>query len=263
MMTAGKVRGATVLLTVHNVEPHEQTPLTSLLNDAVYAFADEFVVHSERNRAQFSEKTGVDPERIHVISHPTIGPEKRGLSEATARSELGVDPEAGVVLFFGNIREYKGLDDLVRMVDELVGDVDLLIAGECWVDWDEYERLIERHDLTDSVHRFPGFIPEDDLEALFRAADVVALPYTSFDAQSGVAALANHFETVSVGYDVGGLAEQVDVAVDDRESFRASLRGAIDGDLEKDVDEDDSVRDHLRLYSSLLDAPDRTTRPVR
>lgn len=263
MMTVGKARGATVVLTVHNVEPHEQTPLTRLLNDAVYRFADEYVVHSERNKATFTGKTGIDPERVHVISHPTIGPEKRGLSAATARRELGVDADTGLVLFFGNIREYKGLDDLIRMVDELDRDAELLIAGECWVDWDDYERLIERRDMTDSVHRFPGFIPGDRLEPLFTAADVVALPYTEFDAQSGVAELANHFETPSVGYDIGGLAEQVDVAAPDRESFRSSLLAAIDGEVEKVIREDDAVRDHLRLYRSLLGPPGRERRPAR
>jgi len=263
MMTAGKLRGTDVLLTVHNVEPHEKTPLTRLLNDAVYYFADEYVVHSEDNRAQFTEKTGIDPDDVHVIAHPTIGPEKRGLSTAAARAELGVDPDDGLVLFFGNIREYKGLDDLVRMVDELPGEAELVVAGECWVDWADYERLIDRHGMADRVHRVPGFVPEEELEPLFVAADVVALPYTEFDAQSGVAALANHFEAVSVGYDVGGLAEQVDVVPEDRESFVSSLAAAIAGDLDKSTHEDDTVENHLRLYRTLLDSPERATRPVR
>ena len=263
IFTLGKLRGKTILVTVHNVEPHEQNALTRFLNDMVYRFADEYVVHSEDNRAQFTEKTGIDPDDVHVIAHPTIGPEKRGLSTAAARAELGVDPDDGLVLFFGNIREYKGLDDLVRMVDELPEEAELVVAGECWVDWADYERLIDRHGMADRVHRVPGFVPEEELEPLFVAADVVALPYTEFDAQSGVAALANHFEAVSVGYDVGGLAEQVDVVPEDRESFVSSLAAAIAGDLDKSTHEDDTVENHLRLYRTLLDSPERATRPVR
>ncbi|MDS0261356.1 glycosyltransferase family 4 protein [Haloarcula sp. S1CR25-12] len=262
MFVASKLRGTTVLLTVHNVEPHEKTPLTRFLNNLVYLFADEYVVHSEQNKAQFCRKRAVDPDDVHVISHPTIGPEERGISKAAARRELGIDTDGGVVLFFGNVREYKGLDSLIRMVDD-IGDeraLELIIAGECWEDWDEYAALIESRGLTDRVHRFPGYIPEADLEFHFTAADVVALPYDYFDAQSGVAELADNFGTVSVGYDVGGLAEQVDVVAEDRAAFESALLAAVDGEVTKESVDDESVANHVRLYRA-LDAPRRSTPP--
>lgn len=254
IFTIGKARGKTILVTVHNVEPHEQNVLTRFLNDLVYRFADEYVVHSEENKSQFSQKAGIDAERIHVISHPTIGPEKQGLSKSDARRQLELDPDRSTVLFFGNIREYKGLDSLIRMVDSINDsrDVDLLIAGKCWEDWEKYEAIIEQHNLADNVHRYPGFIPEDQLELFFTAADAVALPYEYFDAQSGVAGLANHFETVSVGYDEGGLAEQVDLVASTATEFEQLLCRAVFSDVEKTLHTDDSVDKHIKLYEQLL-----------
>lgn len=254
IFTVGKLRGKTVLVTVHNVEPHEQNVLTRFLNDLVYWFADEYVVHSEENKSQFSQKAGIDPERIHVISHPTIGPDKQGISNTDACRELALSPDRSTVLFFGNIRDYKGLDSLVRMVDSLNDgrDVDLLIAGKCWEDWEKYEKLIQQHGLGDNVHRYPGFIPEDELELFFTAADVVALPYEYFDAQSGVAGLANHFRTVSVGYDEGGLAHQVDLVASTESEFEQLLTKAIDSDVEKTLPTDDSVDKHIKLYNRIL-----------
>jgi glycosyltransferase involved in cell wall biosynthesis len=261
MFLASKLRGTEVLLTVHNVEPHEKTPLTRLLNSVVYLFADEYVVHSEQNKAQFTDKPGIDPETVHVISHPAIGPDERGISQATARRELDIDTDTGVVLFFGNVREYKGLDSLIRMVDDLGDerDLELIIAGECWEDWAEYEDLIASRGMADRIHRFPGYIPEADLEYHFTAADVLALPYDYFDAQSGVAELADNFGTVSVGYDEGGLAEQVDVVAKDRDSFETALLAAVDGEVSKGSVDDESIEAHLRLYRDLVDAPERST----
>lgn len=266
IFTVGKLRGKTVLLTVHNVEPHEQTRLTRFLNDVVYRFADEYVVHSEANKSQFSSKSAIDADAVHVISHPTIGPEKQDISTADARRELSIDPETDVVLFFGNIREYKGLDALIDMVADINEDrdVDLVIAGECWVEWEDYESLIARQGLEDRVHRFPGYIPEDRMELFFSAADALALPYEHFDAQSGVAEVADHFGTVSIGYDEGGLAEQVDVVATDRAEFEPALRAALDGDVEKGSVDDDSVENHVRLYRQLLgvDTRESTLEPV-
>jgi glycosyltransferase involved in cell wall biosynthesis len=142
-------------------------------------------------------------------------------------------------------------------------DVDLVIAGECWVEWDDYEALIDRLDVADRVHRYPGYIPEDRLERFFVAADAVALPYEYFDAQSGVAGLADHFGTVSIGYDVGGLAEQVDVVADDRAAFERALVAAIDGEVDKRPVDDDAVDAHLRLYERLLDEDDETRSAAR
>jgi len=250
----GKARGKDVLLTVHNVEPHEQTRITKFLNAAVYRFADEYVVHSDRNREQLTDGRSIPRAAVHVIPHPTIGPERRGITTRDAASWLDIDEDADVVLFFGNVRDYKGLDSLIEMVGTLreTRDIELIVAGKSWVDWDAYEALIDDHDLTDQVHRFPGYIPEADLEYFFTAADVVALPYEYFDAQSGVAELADHFETPTVGYDVGGLAEQVDVVARDRAEFVRALREGLDGDLSKSTDDEDAVERHLRLYEELL-----------
>lgn len=254
VFAVGKARGKRVLLTVHNVEPHEQTRVTTFLNAAVYRFADEYVVHSDRNRDQLTDGRPISPADVHVIPHPTIGPERRGVTEADALSRLGLDPDADVVLFFGNVREYKGLDSLVEMVAALreTRAVELVVAGKSWVDWSDYEALVADRGLTDHVHRFPGYIPEADLEYFFTAADVVALPYEYFDAQSGVAELADHFETPTVGYDVGGLAEQVDIVAEDRAEFERALADGLDGDLSKAADDEDAVERHLRLYEALL-----------
>lgn len=254
LLAIGKAKGKRILMTVHNVEPHEQNLITKSLNKIVYQFADEYIVHSERNKSQLLAATNIDSDKINIISHPVIGPEKEHVSKSEALHRLDLDPDTNAILFFGNIRDYKGLDSLIEMIASIneSHDIELLIAGKCWEEWEKYRALIDQYELNDEVYRYPGFVPEEDLELFFAAASAVALPYEYFDAQSGVAGLADHFGTVSIGYDKGGLAEQLDIVVTNRHEFEQAILEAVRSNVEKRRVTDDSAEKHVELYKRLL-----------
>ena len=206
-----RLRRRRVIVTVHNVEPHESGRWRRLLNELVLRLADAYIVHDERSRAALA-KTVPAGKPIAVIHHGILSSAGGERSAADARRALSVPEDAKVVLCFGNIRPYKGVDVLLRAfaaVRERVPEARLIIAGKPWEDWSRYESLIAELGLRDTVDTRLGFVPASDVGALFAAADVVALPYLQFDAQSGVGTRALHHGKALVVTDAGGLPELV------------------------------------------------------
>jgi glycosyltransferase involved in cell wall biosynthesis len=211
MLGIARLRGKRVLLTVHNVEPHEGGLAKRIFNRAVFRFAHEFVVHSDKNRATLARIIGGD-DRITVLPHGVLETPRTGMSRMTAREKLGLPREAAVVLAFGNVRQYKGTDVLLRAFADVVRqqpDAILVIAGNPWLDFTPYQRLIDELGIGANVRLRLEYVPTPEVEAYFVAADVVALPYTHFDAQTGVGTLALPFGRPLVVSDVGGLPELV------------------------------------------------------
>jgi glycosyltransferase involved in cell wall biosynthesis len=209
-----RLRGKRVLLTVHNVSPHEGGLVRRFLNRAVFRLGHHYVVHSTQNRDELTRISARSEDRIDVLPHGTLGVPRAGLSREEARARLGLPdtPGARVLLAFGHIRPYKGVDVLLRAFADVARedpDVTLVIAGNPWGSFDRYARLIEELGLGGRVRTYLDFIATDNVEAFFEAADVVVLPYTDFQSQSGVGALALHFGRPLVVTNVGGLAELV------------------------------------------------------
>jgi len=114
-------------------------------------------------------------------------------------------------LFFGFIRDYKGLDILLKAIDHSyirANHIKLLVAGEFYTDSKPYIDLIEKHGLKDLVVMSNNYIPDSEVALYFNAADVVVQPYKDAT-QSGVTQIAYHFEKPIITTDVGGLAEIV------------------------------------------------------
>jgi glycosyltransferase involved in cell wall biosynthesis len=133
-----------------------------------------------------------------------------------AREKLALDTKERVILFFGNIAPYKGLDILVRALAELKkkGTVPrLVIAGKVkeskWIShWESIERVIEEHGLTGHIVRKIEYIPDDEVEFYCKAADVLILPYRHIF-QSGVLFLAYSFGLPVIAADVGSLRDDI------------------------------------------------------
>jgi glycosyltransferase involved in cell wall biosynthesis len=127
---------------------------------------------------------------------------------AAARAALGLD--GPVVLFFGLIRPYKGLDVLLRAVARVRErvPVTLVVAGEFYESRAPYDALVASLGLQPAVRFLDRYVPNEEVESLFRAADVVVLPYVSAT-QSGIAQIALAFERPVIVTDVGGLPEAV------------------------------------------------------
>ncbi|MBL7796650.1 MAG: glycosyltransferase [Saprospiraceae bacterium] len=144
---------------------------------------------------------------VRFAPHPLYDTYGEPVGKAVARRELGVPEGVPLVLFFGFIRAYKGLDLLLEALAETSG-VHALVAGECYEDWQPYQAILEKNNLIKRVHLHTDFIPADRVRLYFSAADLVVQPYRSAT-QSGISQIAYHFEKPMVVTRVGGLPEIV------------------------------------------------------
>jgi glycosyltransferase involved in cell wall biosynthesis len=201
-----------VLFVCHNVFPHEKFPLQSFLVPSVLKKGDAFIVQSELDEkalCSFIEK----PKYTKTV-HPTYNAFKvSGLSKNEARERLGLEENEKILLFFGFIREYKGLKTLIGAMPEITTSLPackLLIVGDFHSrqSRDEYVNLLERSGCRENILLVEGYVPDNEVEKYFAACDLVVLPYDSAT-QSGIAQIAYGFETPVVVTAVGGLAEVV------------------------------------------------------
>ena len=208
-----RLRKKKILITVHNVEPHATGASSRFLNRVVLHFGDAFVAHTEKNKETLSTTLGIPADRISVIPHGALQPAPiKGISREAARIHLEIPLDKRVVLCFGNIREYKGVDVLLKsmgLVRQEMRDVVLLVAGEPWGKWKSYQQIIRDYGLAHVVIKRLSFIPPSDVEYYFAATDIVVLPYKHFDSQSGVGTLALTFKKALVVTNTGGLPDFV------------------------------------------------------
>lgn len=253
ILSLARIQKKNIVLTIHNVEPHEQSFWKHWLNRSVYHLADRFIVHSEENKASFIEQINVPEEHVHVIPHPPLLVPETGITQTEARDQLGITARH-IVLFFGNIRDYKGLDVLLEQFPQVIDDLEdilLLVVGKPWEDWEQYEHIIDNHELGDYITTVLEYVPDEEVELYFKAADLVVLPYKHFDAQSGVPMLAKQFNTPTLGTDVGGLAEQADYVVSS-EDIAAFIVDQLRYPVALSQSDSDAFHAVSRLYTSLL-----------
>ena len=143
-----------------------------------------------------------------VLPHPIYTHFGPAIPRGEAERILGLPPGRRTLLFFGLIREYKGLDILLQAFDLLDSRYQLVIAGEPYGSFDKYRQLIEAGRDPESVHVFPDYIRDSEVKRYFCAADLTVLPYRSAT-QSGISSVSCFFEVPMVVTDVGGLRETV------------------------------------------------------
>lgn len=143
-----------------------------------------------------------------VQPHPIYNHFGAKLDRKTAEDKLGIQSGKKNLLFFGLIREYKGLDILIKAFDSLGEDYQLVIAGEPYGSFDKYQSLIDINRNKARIHLYPDYIRDSEVKNYFSCADVCVLPYKSAT-QSGISAISNHFELPMIVTDVGGLKETV------------------------------------------------------
>jgi glycosyltransferase involved in cell wall biosynthesis len=207
-------RFARVLFLCHNVLPHEQGGPVKTFTKAALSKGDLFIVHSEEDLHNL--KSMLPEAQVAKARHPTYEVFAQGpLSElperkSEARAKLGLDQDERVILFFGLVREYKGLRYLVQAVPEVLKSLDatLMVAGEFYESYDKYVRLTSELGVEGKVHLRNEYIPNEDVADYFLAADVVVLPYISAT-QSGIAQIAYGLDRPVITTNVGGLPETV------------------------------------------------------
>jgi D-inositol-3-phosphate glycosyltransferase len=227
--------GKLVVFTAHNVNAASRDSNDTWLNRASlraqYRLCSRIFVHTELMKRQLIEGFGVAPERIIIIPYGiNITLPAAGMTQTAARRRLGLGPDDRVVLFFGQIAPYKGLDYLIDAVARLSGEdkIRLLIAGKVKQGWGHYwsamQRAIANADIQERVLEHIHFIPDDEIEQYFAAADVLVLSYTEIF-QSGVLFLAYSFGLPVVATNVGSLKESI---IEGRTGFVCQPRNAAD-----------------------------------
>src|SRR6266576_1814586 len=208
-----------IVYTAHNLLPHDQdTPKNRDFYRKIYQLADRLIVHAESNKKEMIEIFKIDPKKISVIQHGSNGLffSHGGISRERAREHLGIPSDKRVILFFGLIKRYKGIEYLVQAFEEIrnrVEDVLLLIAGRVCEEDDQlrrdYSTSLTQLASAKDVRWVNEYISFDEVGYYFSTADVVVLPYTK-SSQSGVllSSLAAGMPFV-VTYS-GGLAEVVE-----------------------------------------------------
>lgn len=195
---------------VDNIIPHEKRLGDKLFARWFVSACNDFVVMSksvgEEIRSFLPASKNVD-KAVRFAPHPIYDIYGEPLEKQEARALLRITENIPVVLFFGFIRKYKGLDLLLEALAQ-TPDIHAIVAGECYEDWELYQKIIHEKELSNRVHLFNEFIPMDQVKVYFSAADLVVQPYRSAT-QSGISQIAYHFEKPMVVTNVGGLPEIV------------------------------------------------------
>jgi len=201
--------GIRTLAIVHNALPHERHIGDELLSDVFFSRCDGVCALSDSVAGDLKKMTS--GHKAVVIQHPVYDGFGDLIDRPEARRQLEIDPGARVLLFFGLIRKYKGLDillDALSLVRARIPDIKLIIAGEFYDEIEPYREQIAKNNLSDSVILMDRYIEAELVPVLFSAADVVVQPYRSAT-QSGVVQIAIHFERPSIVTNVGGLSELI------------------------------------------------------
>ena len=187
-----------ILFICHNVFPHERFPLDRFLTKLVMKKGDYYILHSSKEASEL--ETIVPKAKYAVNMHPTY-------SAFNFHGNFDKKSDEKVLLFFGFVREYKGLKLLMRAMKEL-DDIRLLIVGDFGGKRDEYDALARELGIMEKIEVHDGYIPDREVEGYFHSADAVVLPYIDAT-QSGIAQIAFGFEKAVIATRVGGLSEVV------------------------------------------------------
>lgn len=205
-----------VVYILDNVIPHEKYPLGSFLTRLALRQGHGYVAQSDQVRRDlFSVVPGVDPEKVITSPHPVYDfgqPGRPRKSQREARQALGLPLDARLVLFFGFIKPYKGVEFLIdatpRLKDRYGDSLRVQVVGDIYGEAQPYFDRVAARQVDDVLTLVNGFVPDETVEDYFLAADLVALPYVSAT-QSGIVQIAYNYDKPVVTTNVGGLPEVV------------------------------------------------------
>ena len=206
------LRHTKILFVCHNVFPHERFPMDHFLTKLTLKQGNCYIVQSKMDADDLH--TIIKNPVFKQIVHPTYNAFKiENIDKAEGRKRLNIPDNKKLLLFFGFIREYKGLKYLIQAMPDIVQkvtDVELLVVGDFVNEEEkaEYEALIQNCGVQDYIKVYSGYIPDKEVEKFFAASDLVVLPYTSAT-QSGIVQIAYGFEKSVVVTNVGGLPDVV------------------------------------------------------
>jgi glycosyltransferase involved in cell wall biosynthesis len=199
---------AKILFICHNIVDHESNALSRICSRIALRNGDYFLVHSQSDEQRLRMLIPSAP--ITHAFHPLYDFFKsKTLAPTEARAQLGLHGE--IILFFGFIRPYKGLEDLLRALPLILRHrrITLLIVGEFWEGKKAVGELIQALNIEEAVRVIDRYVPNEEVGLYFSAADLVVLPYVS-GTGSGIVQIAYGLEKPVVATRVGSLPEVVE-----------------------------------------------------
>lgn len=201
-----KRRGTKVITVLDNVIPHEKRFIDKPFTKYFLKRNTGFVAMTESVKQDLLSLRPNAP--VILLPHPLYDHFGKALDMKEARKKLGVREDSKVLLFFGIIRDYKGLDLLIDAFGMLDKSYDLIIAGESYGSFEKYQQQIDKNPNKENIKVFDRYIGDDEVPLFFSACDVTVLPYKSAT-QSGITSIAYHFEVPLIATDTGGLKETI------------------------------------------------------
>lgn len=200
-----------IICIADNVLPHEKRPGDKMFTRYFIKPIDAFITMSEKVVADLKLFAKNKPAKL--LPHPLYDNFGTIISKKEARKKLGIPEEDKVILFFGFIRKYKGLDILLNAFKQVIQkqeikNLKLLIAGEFYEDEKNYKELLNDPEIKDHLILHTHFIENADVKFYLCAADCVIQPYRNAT-QSGVTPLSYHFEKPMIVTNVGGLPSMI------------------------------------------------------
>lgn len=190
-----------------NVIPHEKRFFDAPCNRYFLHSNDGFVVMSDKVLADL---LSIRPDAKYIrVNHPVYNHFGEKMDADQAKAKLNLDPSKKTLLFFGIIRDYKGLDLLIEALALLDDSYQLVVAGETYGSFEKYTNLIHKLNIKKRIHIYNEYINDKEVSTFFSACDVCILPYKSAT-QSGITSIANHFLVPLIATDVGGLKETIE-----------------------------------------------------
>lgn len=199
---------AKIIFLCHNVIEHESKCIDKLLTRMVFQLGDGFIVHSKEDQKNLTRM--LPKANIKKTHHPTYDIfNMNQFNPNKIRHEYGI--QGNILLFFGFIREYKGLKLLLEALPLVVEKMSatLLVVGEFWNDKQDYIDIVEKNNLTSNVIFIDNYIPNEEVGDYFSAADLVVQPYKSATG-SGITQIAFGFNKPVIATKVGELTEIID-----------------------------------------------------
>jgi D-inositol-3-phosphate glycosyltransferase len=209
---AGKKYRSRLAYILHNVIPHERRIGDAFFSRLALNAGQFYLALSQTEEHEMRRLfPRVPPEHVRYSPHPSYDCYTPFAGDrAAAQKHIGVNAER-LLLFFGFVREYKGLDILLRAMPDIIrfdSRIKLVVAGEFYQDRSRYDTLITSMGIAEHVTIHDRYLSGDDVGAYFAASDVVVLPYRSAT-QSGIIQVAYALDMPVITTDVGGLKEVV------------------------------------------------------
>ena len=197
-----------VISILDNVIPHEERFFDKPFTKYFLGASDAFIVLSD---AVGKDLQKFKPDANFISTpHPLYNHFGNKMERSEACRKLGIAPNKRNILFFGLIREYKGLDILLEAFSSLDDSYQLIVAGEPYGSFEKYEKLIESSPNRERIKLFTSYISDNEVPSFFSSADVCVLPYRTAT-QSGISAISYHFGLPMITTNVGGLKEAIEV----------------------------------------------------